>query len=52
MNGGFSIFVEVTNLENILGHATLVMVKNYLVLVNADLQKNHPIASPVDHWQL
>jgi hypothetical protein len=35
-----------------LGHATLEMVKNYLALANADLQKYHKIASPVEHWRL
>ncbi len=40
------------SLQMMLGHATLEMVKNYLALANANLQKNHRIASPVDHWRL
>ena len=40
------------SLQMMLGHATLEMVKNYLALANADLQKNHRIASPADHWRL
>ena len=40
------------SLQMMLGHATLEMVKNYLALANADLQKNHRSASPADHWRL
>ena len=40
------------SLQMILGHATLEMVKTYLTLANAGLEKNHKIASPVDHWRL
>ena len=40
------------SLQMMLGHATLEMVKNYLALANADLEKNHKIASPVDNWRL
>ena len=40
------------SLQMMLGHATLEMVKKTLALANADLQKNHRIASPVDHWRL
>ena len=40
------------SLQMMLGHATMEMVKTYLALANADLEKNHKIASPVDHWRL
>ena len=40
------------SLQMMLGHATLEMVKTYLALANTDLEKNHKIASPVDHWRL
>ena len=40
------------SLQMMLGHATLEMVKKTLALANADLQKNHRIASPVDKWRL
>ena len=28
------------------------MVKRYLSIVQADLDKNHKLASPVDNWRL
>jgi site-specific recombinase XerD len=40
------------SLQMMLGHATLEMVKKTLALANADLEKNHRVASPVDHWRL
>jgi integrase/recombinase XerD len=40
------------SLQMMLGHSTMEMVKTYLALAQADLEKNHKIASPVDHWRL
>jgi site-specific recombinase XerD len=40
------------SLQMSLGHSTMEMVKNYLALAQADLEKNHLRASPVDHWRL
>jgi site-specific recombinase XerD len=40
------------SLQMILGHSTMEMVKTYLALAQADLDRNHKIASPVDHWRL
>jgi len=34
------------------GHSTMEMVKTYLALAQADLEKNHKLASPVDNWRL
>ena len=46
-NGG-----DAYSLQMMLGHSTMEMVKNYLALAQADLEKNHKIASPVDNWRL
>ena len=35
-----------------LGHSTMEMVKTYLSLAQADLERSHKLASPVDHWRL
>ena len=51
-DGGFWNGGDPWSLQMMLGHATLEMVKNFLALANADLQKNHRIALPVDHWRL
>jgi site-specific recombinase XerD len=40
------------SLQMMLGHSTMEMVKNYLALAQADLEKNHKLASPVDNWRL
>ena len=40
------------SLQMMLGHSTMEMVKTYLALAQADLEKNHKIASPVDNWRL
>jgi len=40
------------SLQIMLGHSTKEMVKNYLSLAQADLEKNHMLASPVDNWRL
>lgn len=39
-------------LQLILGHETLDMVKRYLALAQADVQRAHRIASPVEGWEL
>jgi len=40
------------SLQMMLGHSTMEMVKNYLALAQADLEKNHKLASPVYNWML
>jgi len=40
------------SLQMMLGHSTMEMVRNYLALAQADLDKNHKLASPVDNWRL
>lgn len=46
-NGG-----NIYSLQKILGHSTLDMVKRYLVIAQHDLDRDHEIASPVNHWGL
>jgi integrase/recombinase XerD len=46
-NGG-----DAYSLQMMLGHSTMEMVKHYLNIAQADLEKNHKIASPVDNWRL
>jgi len=40
------------SLQVMLGHSTMEMVKTYLALSQADLEKNHRQASPVANWRL
>jgi integrase/recombinase XerD len=39
-------------LQMMMGHSTMEMVKTYLALAQADLEKVHRMASPVDNWRL
>jgi len=45
-NGGDS-----WSLQMMLGHSTMEIVKQYLTLAQADLDKSHQMASLVDHWR-
>jgi site-specific recombinase XerD len=40
------------SLQIMLGHSTMDMVKRYLSIAQADLDKSHKLASPVDNWRL
>ena len=40
------------SLQIMLGHSTMEMVKTYLNIAQADLQKNHLKASPIENWNL
>ncbi len=40
------------SLQMMMGHSSLETVKIYLALAQADLEKTHKIASPVDNWRL
>jgi site-specific recombinase XerD len=40
------------SLQLMMGHSSLETVKIYLALAQADLEKTHKIASPVDNWRL
>lgn len=40
------------SLQIMLGHSTMEMVKTYLNIAQADLQKNHLKASPIENWRL
>jgi site-specific recombinase XerD len=46
-NGG-----NIYTLQRLLGHSSLDMVKRYLSIAQADLDRDHARASPVIHWGL
>jgi integrase/recombinase XerD len=46
-NGG-----DAYTLQMMLGHSSMDMVRHYLALAQADLDKQHQLASPVENWRL
>ena len=40
------------SLQIMLGYSTMDMVKRYLMIAQADLERSHKRASPVDNWRL
>ena len=40
------------SLQMMMGHSSMETVKIYLALAQAELEKTHKTASPVDNWRL
>ncbi len=43
---------EVQTKKDLLGHSDFEMVEHYAHFVQADVQRDHQNASPVDNWKL